>query len=302
VASTRLRVAAGAGLIAASWTIVGPTVAAASAGPGDADRGHSKADKDSSKDSSRGHDRDHGDRKRSANADGRHARNDDQHRPGSGPNGGHDGRGGQGRGGKSDGGGWKGGTGSAGSEDTDDTADSDATDVQLAGRPASAAAVSTPNSLVAAQSPPAVAATTPEVAAVVGSSGGGSGGAAPPAFVAPTVSFGDGRTPGFLGGANLSAAAGGSNPSPDPAAPAPVPSALEQWAPAPAVMPPTTMLSELGSQPPDFIDQMWAPLRPTFPGGLAFGITGLLIAPLAGVWLGYRQARASQTADQLVDR
>lgn len=67
--------------------------------------------------------------------------------------------------------------------------------------------------------------------------------------------------------------------------------------PAPAVVPPTTMLRESASEGPEFIDRIWAPLRPAFPGGLVFGIAGLLIGPLAGVWLGYRQARAAEAVE-----
>ena len=128
--------------------------------------------------------------------------------------------------------------------------------------------------------------------------GGGSGGAIPPALVTSTVTVGNSRTPGFLGGAAQSSVAAGSVPAPV----APVPSAVIQSSPDPAVMPPTTILREFESQAPEFIDRMWAPLRPAFPGGLVFGITGLMIAPLAGVWLGYRQARAADAADRLVKR
>jgi hypothetical protein len=34
--------------------------------------------------------------------------------------------------------------------------------------------------------------------------------------------------------------------------------------------------------------------------GALFGIAGLLLGPIAGVWLGYRQARATKAASQLV--
>ena len=45
--------------------------------------------------------------------------------------------------------------------------------------------------------------------------GGGSGGAAQPAFVAPTVTFGNGRAPGVLGGADQPTIAAEPIPSPD---------------------------------------------------------------------------------------
>jgi hypothetical protein len=34
--------------------------------------------------------------------------------------------------------------------------------------------------------------------------------------------------------------------------------------------------------------------------GALFGIAGLLLAPIAGVWLGQRQARAAKAASRLV--
>ncbi|GAB7070047.1 hypothetical protein JCM12141A_43360 [Mycolicibacterium hodleri] len=46
----------------------------------------------------------------------------------------------------------------------------------------------------------------------------------------------------------------------------------------------------------------WATVRPGWPTGTIFGIAGLLLAPIAGVWLGHRQARATKSASQLVSR
>jgi hypothetical protein len=258
VAPARLRVAAGAGLFAASLTIVGPGIAAVSADPGGSGQGHSKPNKDSGRD----------------NGGDRHSRN-----RGSSGDGRHD------RGGKSDVGGAKG---------TDDTED-----VQVAARSVASATVPTTNSLAAAQATPAAPVEAPAEAPAA-AAGGGSGGAPPPAFVAPTVTVtvGNGRAPGFLGGAHWPTTAAEWIPSPIN----PAPAAADPWSPAPAVPPPPRTVRELASQRPEFIDRIWAPLRPAFPGGLVFGIAGLVIAPLAGVWLGYRQARGAEAADQLADR
>ncbi|KAA0100738.1 hypothetical protein CIW49_04030 [Mycolicibacterium sp. P1-18] len=46
----------------------------------------------------------------------------------------------------------------------------------------------------------------------------------------------------------------------------------------------------------------WEAVRPGWPTGTIFGIAGLLLAPIAGMWLGHRQARASKSASQLVSR
>jgi len=275
VAQARLRVAAGAGLVAASLTIVGPGVAVVAADPGGSRQGHSRADKDSG----RGHDGDRHGRDRGSSGDGRQDRGNDQHRRG------------DDRGGKSNAG------GSKGADDTDD--------VQVASRPVSSAASS--NSLVAEQAPQAAPAEVPAAAGGGGGSaevpaaaggGGGSAGAAQPAFVGPTVTLGNGRTHGFLGGVDEPSVDAGQAPAQVNSAPA----AASPSSPAPEVMPLTTILHEFDSQGPEFIDRIWAPLRPAFPGELVFGIAGLLLAPLAGVWLGYRQARATEAADQVADR
>jgi hypothetical protein len=77
-----------------------------------------------------------------------------------------------------------------------------------------------------------------------------------------------------------------------PAPPVPAP---------PPVVVPTTKL-----EPPALqraVSSLWAAAAaPSRPGGVVFGIAGLLLAPIAGAWLGYRQARASRAAAQLVRR
>jgi hypothetical protein len=274
VAPAHLRVAAG--LVAVSLTIVCPGVAAVSADPGDSGRGHSRADKDS------GRHHDGGDR--SSSGHGRSGGGSDRHHRDHDRQGDHDGRREPDSGGRSD---------DVGSKGTDETEG-----IQVASRLVPSPVSS--NSLVADPPPRAEAAEVPTAAA----GGGGSGGAQRArSFVAPTVIFGDGRTPGFHGGGDeLTIAAGPVPPpvNPAPAAvasavmPPPAPAVLQ---PAPAVLPPTTILLESASPaPPEFIARIWAPLRPASLGGLAFGIAGLLIGPLAGVWLGYRQARAADAA------
>jgi hypothetical protein len=303
VAPARLRVAAGAGLFAASLTIAGPGIAAVAADPGGSGHGHSKPDTDSGRDRGgdrqgrkgssgearhdRGndqHDRGHDQHDRGHD---QHDRGHDQHGRGDDHRGDRDSRGGLDRGGKSDVGAVKG---------TDDTPD-----LQVAARSIASATLPMTNSFVAEQATPAAPAEVPAEAPAP-TVGGGSGGAAEPAVVAPTVTFGNGRAPGFLGRAEQPTIAEEPIPSPVNAASAPAPPAADQFSPAPAAPPALTTVSQSASQRPEFVDRIWAPLRPAFPGGLAFGITGLVIAPLAGMWIGYRQARSAEAADQLADR
>jgi hypothetical protein len=64
-------------------------------------------------------------------------------------------------------------------------------------------------------------------------------------------------------------------------------------------------MSPSGTVSTKFIHQLWAPLRPTFGTDLLFGLAGLVLIPLAGAWLGYRQARAARESSataHLVDR
>ncbi|WP_319447021.1 MULTISPECIES: hypothetical protein [unclassified Mycobacterium] len=281
MAPARLRVAAGAGLFAASLSIVGPGIAAVSADPGGSGHGHSKPNKDSG----RGHGGDRQGRNRGSSGDGRQGRGNDQDDR----RGDRDSRGDLDRGGKSD----RGATSDVGGKS--DVGGANGTDgiedVQVAARSIASVPAPTTNSLVAEQAPQAAPAEAPAAIA-----GGGSGGAAQPAFVAPKVTFGNGRAPGVLGGA------GRLTRAPEPI-PLPIdPAAAGQWSPAPAVPPPTTAVRELASQRTEFIDRVWAPLHPAFPGGLVFGIAGLVVAPLAGVWIGYRQARGADAADQFADR
>jgi hypothetical protein len=155
--------------------------------------------------------------------------------------------------------------------------------------------------------------STPPAAADTGASDSGGAAVTFPdgmPFTAPTVTVGDGRTPGILSwrrdanGATRQPGAGPANvvdatvipvvEAPPPPSPPPPP--------VPQPLPPATRLD---MAPPwqRTVASMWAAAaEPSRPGGLSFGIAGLILAPLAGVWLGYRQARASRAADQLVER
>jgi hypothetical protein len=270
VAPARLRMAASAGVVAASMTIVGPTVAIAVADPGRAGPSHSRADKSSGR--KHGGDR-HGGHGRSDRGNGRHQRD-------------HDGRGDHDRDGWSTAGGAQAGT-----------------DGQAPSRPVSNAVTSNPpvaTGLAPQATPPVASAAGPATAA----GGGGSGGARPAgSFVAPKVTFGDGRTPGVRGDVAQPQPTVAAGPAQSPGYPAPAAGwAPVDLSPVPEVMRPPTALHESGPPGTEFIDRVWAPLRPAFPGGLVFGIAGLLIAPLAGVWLGHRQARAAEAVAQLADR
>lgn len=133
-------------------------------------------------------------------------------------------------------------------------------------------------SIVGAPKPPA------------GSSGSRSPATAP-AFVAPKVTFGNGRHP---------------EPAPDiPAGPAPQPVAVP---PPVAVVPQPAPLGILQppARPSAPVDlsalHAWDTTRPGQPWTSWFGLAGLLLIPLAGAALGYRQARAAKAAAGLVVR
>ncbi|OPX06744.1 hypothetical protein [Mycobacterium sp. AT1] len=75
---------------------------------------------------------------------------------------------------------------------------------------------------------------------------------------------------------------------------------------APPVAPPQPVteqavsVPEPRSEPP--AAALWAKVKPAWPTGAIFGMAGLLLAPIAGMWLGHRQARAAKSASQLVSR
>ena len=86
----------------------------------------------------------------------------------------------------------------------------------------------------------------------------------------------------------------------------PAPVAVELPAEVPLVLPtlPPAVTRIEPIRPPmpvrSFAEPFADALEPRWPAGALFGIAGLLLAPLGGVWLGYRQARASKAASQLV--
>jgi hypothetical protein len=120
-----------------------------------------------------------------------------------------------------------------------------------------------------------------------GGGGGGSVGAGVALSVAPPVVFGNGRTPG-------PAAQRPDVPSPV-TVPVVVPAADVPAAVTPPAPPALTPL-----QAPTIVPRTMTPrLTPTEPASSVsslWGLAGLILAPLAGVLLGYRQARANKAA------
>jgi hypothetical protein len=143
---------------------------------------------------------------------------------------------------------------------------------------------------------PVVATPPPVVPARRGGGGGGSGAAAVTApgaspVTAPPVTIGNGRSPGILTGPHEGAPP---RTAPDAAGPAVTP---------PAVMPQLPPSDRLDVPPMQRTGaSLWAAAAPSLPDGALFGLAGLILAPIAGAWLGYRQARASRAAAQLVPR
>lgn len=154
-----------------------------------------------------------------------------------------------------------------------------------------------------------MAPSAPRVPAVaVGTGGGGAiPGQATVPFTAPVVTFGDGRTPAFLA-ETPEELPGRSTPRPLVKQAQPTAAATAAVAPPPrpalepvavtghllAVVPAPWPLSETT------VTSLWGRVEPGWPAGLLFGIAGLLLAPIGGVWLGWRQARAARSASQLV--
>ncbi|MGH3641931.1 MAG: hypothetical protein ACRDUX_23215 [Mycobacterium sp.] len=137
----------------------------------------------------------------------------------------------------------------------------------------------------------------------VATSGGGSGGGGQVAtpIVAPRVTFGDGRSPRF--------SSGRPDDLPSPVVvevpivqPAPVVPALPPGAPpAPAPTPAPAAVARTEWLPVTPVTVLWGKVQPDWSAGVFFGIAGLLLAPIGGIWLGHRHARASRSATELVD-
>jgi hypothetical protein len=276
VAHADLRIALGSGLIAAALTVGGPCIIAASADPGNSGWGHSH----NGSDSNRGHGNDRPGRDgRSPGDDGHDGRGDD-HRDGDHRDGDH--RGGDHRDGDHRDGDHRDGSdrNRPSTSRNPETIVGNQVSAPSNSRPTVSAGTSPVTTAPAAQAPPA--------APPVDGAGGGSSArveddAAPDA--APSVTVGDGRSPGLSG----------ERPDEPNVAVSSVPTRVSS-APAPPAPPALMALPRPAPAGPKFIERIWSPLRPTFGGGPLFGITGLVIMPLAGMWLGYRQARAAKTA------
>jgi hypothetical protein len=139
---------------------------------------------------------------------------------------------------------------------------------------------------VAGVATPAAVIPTPAVPARPVSDGGGASPvAAAPPVRPPAVTVGNGRSPGILTGRPERA------PRPIGTAPNVAPAATPH-------LPPTDRLDVAPEE--RIVASLWAAAAPDEPGGLLFGLAGLVLAPIAGAWLGYRQARASRAAAQLI--
>ena len=121
-------------------------------------------------------------------------------------------------------------------------------------------------------------------------SGGGSGAESPgatSAFEPPKVTFGSGRAPGIQ------------NVDPEPRWPAPARQPAEPPPPPPPAppAPASSLVDRVATRPPVVRQFVVAPAAEiTDP---MWGIAGLLLIPAAGAALGYRQARAAQSAERL---
>ncbi|MDX1874711.1 hypothetical protein SBI67_21535 [Mycolicibacterium sp. 120266] len=114
-----------------------------------------------------------------------------------------------------------------------------------------------------------------------------------PVFVAPKVTFGNGRHPEPGRGVPPAVTAPQPGlPVPAPVAVVPQPAPLGMAPPAPHPAAPLDLSAR----------HAWDSARPGQPWTSWFGLAGLLLIPLAGAALGYRQARAAKLAAGLVVR
>jgi hypothetical protein len=136
--------------------------------------------------------------------------------------------------------------------------------------------------------PPVAAAPARPVSEGGGGGGGGAVTVAAPPITPPLVTVGNGRSPGILSGRDA------------PAREGPVDVVVPAVTPQ-AVAPPLPQPYRLEVTPAQhMVASLWSAAAPGWPGGLLFGLAGLILAPIAGAWLGYRQARASRAAAQLI--
>jgi hypothetical protein len=150
---------------------------------------------------------------------------------------------------------------------------------------------------VAAVEAPTVPVSVPvSVPVPVASAATGVGGSVPGAsvtqIVVPRVIFGDGRSPGLLSVAERAIA------QPISAEAAPAGLAEPTGAPLASPMPFTLDVSPWPLSE-TAVTTFWGKVEPGWPVGVLFGIAGLLLAPIAGVWLGHRQARAAKVTSSL---
>jgi hypothetical protein len=130
---------------------------------------------------------------------------------------------------------------------------------------------------------------TPATPAPISGGGVASPVTAAPPVAPPAVTVGNGRSPGILTGRPERAPRStGTTPNVAPAV----------TQPAATHLPPTDRLNVAPAE--RMVASLWAAAAPGQPGGLLFGLAGLFLAPIAGTWLGYRQARASRAAAQLI--
>ena len=106
------------------------------------------------------------------------------------------------------------------------------------------------------------------------------------AFQPPKVTFGDGRTPGVQDGAPEPRWRGG---APEPAPPPPPSTVVVDISPAPR--------TDRTPKPPIIRQLIVAPAAGV--SDPLFGLAGLLLIPIAGAILGYRQARGAHAAAEL---
>ena len=282
MARSKLRTVAGAGSVAAFLLVGGAAVPVVSADPGHSRDGNG---------SHRGGDSRHGDSRR-GDGDGRR------------------GQGGAERGRDEDGG-WQRGGDAKGPDRTKDPsypnssvgagrkAELNPNSSEAASRTGTTARSDqvVTDSSVSQRSVTGQATTATEVPAVPArpdAGGGGSGAAAVAApggspLIRPRVTIGNGRTPGTLTGRPDAPSRTG---APDVAAPPVAPPVRQLPAPDRLDVPP----------PQRAVAMLRAAAAPSQPGGVLFGLAGLILAPIAGALLGYRQARASRAAAQLVPR
>ncbi|OBF92332.1 hypothetical protein A5790_14365 [Mycobacterium sp. 852002-51152_SCH6134967] len=161
-----------------------------------------------------------------------------------------------------------------------------------ASRAAAAPDVSASRSAVGATPPAEVPVNTASSAAPVASGGSGAASAPAPAFEPPQVAFGNGRAPHSR---DLQPETDWQPPALAPSAPVPaqpIPTTpLSPAPPAPAVLDPV-------ATPPAVVRQfVVAPGAGT--SDPLWGLAGLLLIPVAGAALGYRQARAAQAAERI---